>query len=95
MSQNVDFRLCTRSRLAPHKTTLCPMSTATAPAAVGIGPTTYRLQGAHSALTMATTSDLKVHSDRSCGHIGSGGRQFASHVVSTPLSQQARVATVI
>ena len=48
----------------------------------GLEPRTYRLQDAPSVLTMAATSDFTVYSDRSGGHNGSGGRQFASHMVS-------------
>ena len=48
----------------------------------GLEPRTYRLQGAPSLLTMASTIDFNVYSDRSSHHSGSGEHEFASHVVS-------------
>jgi hypothetical protein len=48
----------------------------------GLEPRTFRLQGAKSVLTMASTSDFIVYGDRSGGHSGRVGHKFASQVVS-------------
>ena len=48
----------------------------------GLETRTYRLQDSLSTLTMAATSDFSVYSDRSGGHSGYGGSEFASQVVS-------------
>jgi hypothetical protein len=48
----------------------------------GLEPRTFRLQDASSVLTMASTSDFTVYSDRSDHHSGSNGREFASRVMS-------------
>jgi hypothetical protein len=48
----------------------------------GLEPPTFRLQGAPSVLTMASTSYFSVNPDRFGRHGGSVGREFASQLMS-------------